>query len=79
MADKTITIYTSPTCAYCQQAKAYFDEKGISYEDKDVTEDTKFADESVEKSGQFGVPVIEINDEIIVGFDKEALEKKLAE
>lgn len=79
MADKQIIVYTSPTCSYCQQAKSYFNEKGLAYEEKDVTEDSKFADEAVEKSGQFGVPIILIDDEVIVGFDKDAVEQKLAE
>lgn len=78
MSDKKITIYTSPTCSFCQQAKTYLNEKGVKYEEKDVTKDSKFADEAAQKSGQFGVPVIEIDSKVIIGFDQAALDKELA-
>ncbi len=72
-----IIIYTTPTCPYCQQAKAFFKEKGLNYEEKNVAADQTAAQEMIEKSGQMGVPVIEIDGQIIVGFDRAELEKAL--
>ena len=72
-----IIIYTTPTCPYCQQAKAFFKEKGLNYEEKNVAADQIAAQEMIEKSGQMGVPVIEIDGQIIVGFDRAELEKAL--
>ena len=74
MADKKKAIvYSTPTCPYCKMAKQYFDDNNVEYEDIDVSKDEKKAEEMVKKSGQMGVPVIEIGDQIIVGFDKEEL------
>lgn len=72
-----VKIYSTPTCPYCVMAKKFFDEKGVKYEDINVAEDEKARNEMVEKSGQMGVPVIDINGKIIVGFDKEAVKKEL--
>jgi len=72
-----VKVYSTPTCPYCVQVKAYFKEKGIEYEDINVAEDHEKAEEMVKKSGQMGVPQIEIGDELIVGFDKEAIEEAL--
>jgi glutaredoxin-like YruB-family protein len=78
MADKKKAIvYSTPTCPYCKMAKQYFDDNNVEYEDIDVSKDEKKAEEMVKKSGQMGVPVIEIGDQIIVGFDKEELAKVL--
>ena len=76
MANK-IRIFTTPSCPWCHKAKEYLKEKKIKYEDIDVTKDRKAADEMIELSSQVGVPVIEINGNIIVGFDKEAIDKQL--
>jgi len=65
-----IRVFSTPTCPYCVTLKAYLDEKGISYEDINVAEDKEAAKEMIKKSGQMGVPVSEINGEIIIGFDK---------
>ncbi len=72
-----VKIYTTPTCVYCQMAKEYFMKKKIQFEEVDVSRDEGAAMEMVEKSGQMGVPVIEIDGKIIVGFDQEAIEKAL--
>jgi len=72
-----ITIYTTPTCAYCKMTKAFFKEHNIVYEEKDVANDHALAEEMVKKSGQMAVPVIDIDGQIIVGFDKEGLSKLL--
>lgn len=72
-----ITIYSTPTCPYCQQAKNYLKDNNIDFTDIDVANDNEKAQEMVEKSGQMGVPVIDIDGEIIVGFDKEKIDKQL--
>ncbi len=73
----TINIYTTPTCGYCQMVKNFLKEKGIEYAEFDVSADNEKADEMVKKSGQMGVPVIEIGDEIVVGFDKKKISELL--
>lgn len=70
-----ITIYTTQTCAYCKMAKAFFKENNVSYDEKDVTVDDKAREEMIQKSGSMTVPVIDVDGQIIVGFDKPALEK----
>ncbi len=72
-----ITIYTTPTCAYCKMTKAFFKEHNVTYEEKDVASDHALAEEMVKKSGQMAVPVIDINGKILVGFDKEGLSELL--
>ncbi|NQU83962.1 MAG: glutaredoxin family protein [Parcubacteria group bacterium] len=74
---KKVLIYSTPTCPYCIQAKEYFKEKGIKYEEKDVASDDKAREEMTKKSGSLAVPVIIIGDEVIVGFDKDAVNKAL--
>ena len=75
MADKNkkVTIYSTPTCIYCNLAKEHFDENGVKYEDFDVAADMERREEMLEKSGQMGVPVIFVGSEMIIGFDKERL------
>jgi len=68
--DKKIRIYSTPYCVYCKMAKEFFTEKGLIYEEFDVSENVEKRKEMIDKSGQMGVPVIEIGDEIIIGFDK---------
>jgi glutaredoxin 3 len=72
-----ITIYTTPSCGYCNLAKSYFRQKNIPFTEYDVSRDMNKAQEMVSKSGQMGVPVIEINGKIIVGFDKNQIESSL--
>jgi len=74
-----VKIYTTPTCAYCKMAKDYFKENNIEYEEFNVAEDTEKRQEVFEKTGQMGVPVIEINDQIIIGFDRSKVEELLQE
>lgn len=71
----TIKIYSTPTCPWCVQAKEYFKGKNIAFEDIDVAQDEAKAREMVKLSGQMGVPVISIDDEIIVGFDQARIEE----
>ena len=77
MQDKKVTIYTKPTCVYCKAAKEFFQEKDIAYEEKNVAEDEKARDHMVQSSGQMGVPVIEIGEDIVIGFDKPKLSELL--
>lgn len=72
-----IKIYSTPTCPHCRALKKYLDGKKIKYEDIDVTKNQKALKEMIKKSGQMGVPVIDIEGKIITGFDREKLEKLL--
>ena len=72
-----VTIYSTPTCVYCKMAKEFFKENNIPYEEHDVAADAKARNEMFEKSRQMGVPVIDIDGEIIIGFDKGTLKKAL--
>lgn len=72
-----VTIYTTPTCAYCKMTKAYFKKHNIAYEEKDVANDSAMAEEMVKKSGQMAVPVIDIDGQITVGFDRARLSELL--
>ncbi len=75
--DKKVTIYTTPTCVYCKMAKEFFGKNNIAYEEKNVVADEVARKEMVDKSHQLGVPVIDINGEVIVGFNQEELMKAL--
>ena len=72
-----IIIYSTPTCPYCQQVKEFLDQNKIKYKDIDVSTDEKAAKEMIEKSKQMGVPVIDIDGQIIIGFDEKKLRKIL--
>lgn len=72
-----ITIYTTPTCGYCRIAKDYLHQRGIQFTEYDVSVDRAAADEMVRKSGQMGVPVIVVDNEIVVGFDRARLDRLL--
>jgi len=71
--DKTVTIYSTPTCHFCQMTKDFLKEKGITYTDYNVGQDLEKRQEMIQKSGQMGVPVIFVGDEMIIGFDQERL------
>ncbi len=73
----TVKIYTTLMCVYCKMAKEFFKKNNVKYEEINVEKDPKAAEDMIEKSGQMGVPVIEIDDKIIVGFDRPAIEKAL--
>ncbi|MFA7216960.1 MAG: glutaredoxin family protein [Candidatus Paceibacterota bacterium] len=80
MSDNTkkVTIYSTPTCHFCNMAKEYFNENGVKYEAFDVASDMEKRKEMMEKSGQMGVPVIVIGNEVVVGFNKPLIEDLLA-
>ncbi len=72
---KNVTIYSTPTCHYCHMAKDYFNSHDIKYTEYDVATDLERRKEMIDKTGQMGVPVIEIDGKLMVGFE----ESKLAE
>ena len=75
---KKVIVYSTPWCHFCHQAKEYFTSKNVEFTDIDVSQDPLRADEMVKKSGQMGVPVIEIDGKLIVGFDKAKIDEMLA-
>ena len=74
---KNVAIYSTPTCSYCRAAKEFFDENKITYTEYNVASDAQKRSEMIEKSGQMGVPVIAIGDELVIGFDQDKLSKLL--
>lgn len=74
---KSVTIYSTPTCHFCKMAKEFFEEKGVQYTDYDVAADAAKRQEMIGLTGQLGVPVIVVGDEVLVGFDREKLADKL--
>ncbi len=72
-----VRIFTTLFCPYCYSLKEFLKENKIEFEEIDVLEDEKARQEMIEKSGQMGVPVVEINGEIVIGFDKEKISKLL--
>lgn len=75
--DKKVTIYSTPTCHFCQMAKEFFKEKNVAFTDYNVAQDLEKRQEMIQKSGQMGVPVIYVGEELIIGFDKERLASSL--
>ena len=73
----TVKIYTTSICPYCKMAKDFLNENKIKFEEVDVGRDHEAAHEMIKKSGQTGVPVLDINGKIIVGFDVERIKKTL--
>ena len=72
-----VTVYSTPTCSHCLRAKKFLDDNGIAYTNYDVGADQAKADEMTRKSGQMGVPVLDIDGKIIVGFDRDAVKQAL--
>lgn len=72
-----VIIYSTPTCPYCKMAKQFLEEHNIPFQEKDVSKDQVALESMVQKTGQFGVPVIEIDDQIIIGFSESELRKAL--
>lgn len=73
----TVKVYSTPTCPYCVMAKNYLAERNVAYDDIDVSKNRSAAIEMVEKSGQRGVPVLDINGNIIIGFNKNEIDRLL--
>ncbi len=78
METKQVTIYSTPTCHFCHAAKDYFAANGVPFTDINVATDLDRRKEMIEKSGQMGVPVIDVGGEIVVGFDQKKLAELLA-
>lgn len=74
---KEVTIYTTPTCHFCKEAKAFFKENNIPYKEHDVLSDLDKRKEMMDKSGQMGVPVITIDNDLVIGFDRGRIESIL--
>ncbi|MBD3388482.1 MAG: NrdH-redoxin [Candidatus Altiarchaeales archaeon] len=72
-----VKVYSTPTCPWCKRVKEFLKARNVEFEDVDVAGNQEAAQEMVKKSGQMGVPVIEVGETIIVGFDEEALKKAL--
>ena len=72
-----VTVYSTPTCPWCHKVKDFLKENKIEFEDKDVSADEAARNAMAEKSGQMGVPVLDIDGTVIVGFDQEAIKKAL--
>jgi glutaredoxin-like YruB-family protein len=72
-----VTIYTSPTCSWCETVKDYLRAREIDFEEIDVSADMDRAQELVERSGQYGVPVVDIDGEMVVGFDRPRIDALL--
>ena len=66
----TVKVYSTPVCPYCHTLKEFLKDNNIAFEDIDVSSDEKLADELIQKSGQMGVPVLDINGQIVIGFDR---------
>jgi len=75
--DKKVIVYSTATCPYCTLAKNFLKEHNIPFENVDVGQNREKAMEMVQKSGQMGVPVLDIDNEIIIGFDKQSIMKAL--
>lgn len=69
----SVKIYSTPTCVYCRMAKDFFKKNNVDYQEYNVATDMKAREEMVQKSHQLGVPVIDVNGQVIVGFDRDTL------
>lgn len=74
---KSVTVYSADWCAFCHAAKDYLDKLGVQYTDKNVEADAAFMHEAVDKSGQMGIPVLDIDGKIIIGFDRPKIDAAL--
>jgi glutaredoxin-like YruB-family protein len=75
--ENQVTIYSTPSCHFCHAAKEFFDEHGVKYEDVNVASDLERRKEMIDMTGQMGVPVIRIGDDVVVGFDEAKLRELL--
>ena len=72
-----VKIYSTPTCVYCKTLKGYFKKNGVDFEDIDISKDEQQLQKMIKDSGQMGVPVVDIDGEVIIGFDKEKIDRLL--
>lgn len=73
----SVLVYSTPSCPYCKKVKSYLEDEGVDYEDIDVSENPEKQQEMVDKSDQMGVPVVDIDGEIIVGFEPDKIDAAL--
>lgn len=74
---KEVKVYSTPTCPFCIRVKQFLKDNNVAFEDIDLSSDPSKVQEMVERSGQMGVPVIDIDGTIVVGFDKEKISELL--
>lgn len=72
-----IQVYSAVWCGFCHATKDYLDKLGVKYQDLDIEQDPSKAEECVQKSGQMGIPVIDINGTIVIGFDRPKIDAAL--
>ena len=77
MDDTKVTVYSADWCAFCHAVKDYLEKIGVAFTEKNVEEQREYAEEAVKKSGQTGIPVIDIDGTIIVGFDRPRIDATL--
>ena len=77
MTAKEVKVYSTPTCPYCKMAKKFLEDNGIQYQDLNVAEDETARREMIDKSGQMGVPVIDVDGTLVLGFNQAQLKEKL--
>ncbi len=77
MSNKKVIIYSADWCAFCHAAKDYLTKKDVKFEVRDVEHNMQYANESVQKSGQMGIPVLDIDGKIIIGFDRPRIDAAL--
>ena len=75
--ENSVTIYSTPVCHFCQDAKAFFKENNVEYTENDVAADSEKRQEMIDLTGQMGVPVIKIGEDIIIGFDEAKIKELL--
>ncbi len=75
--DTSVTIYSTPVCHFCHAAKEFFAENNVTYTEHDVASDAEKRQEMIDLTGQMGVPVIKVGDDIIIGFDEPKLKELL--
>lgn len=77
--DSKVVVYSTPTCGFCHMVKKYFDENDIQYRDIDISSDAQGYKDVLEKTGQLGVPVVDIDGIIVIGFDRPKIDAALKE
>jgi len=77
MNDAKVTVYSADWCAFCHAAKDYLTKIGVKFTEKNVEEQREYAEEAVKKSGQMGIPVLDIDGEIVIGFDRPRIDAAL--
>lgn len=78
MDTKKVIVYSADWCAFCHAAKEYLEKKGVPFEERNVEEKMEYAQEAVQKSGQMGIPVLDIGGKVIIGFDRPRIDAALA-